>query len=92
MTHSNGVNGTFAENLNVLTEQIGRLTEVVTVGFAEMKDGMTDLKDGMSELKAIVREQAETSKRQEHHISRLVDTVARQAEIVDALIRDRQNL
>ncbi|NCJ07946.1 hypothetical protein GS597_15810 [Synechococcales cyanobacterium C] len=91
MTDSNGTNATWAGNLNILTEQIGRLTEVVTVGFGE-------LKDGMSELKELVREQSEISKRQEQHISRLVDTVgrqadtvARQAELVDALIRDRQH-
>jgi hypothetical protein len=45
MTHSNGTNGTFAKSLTVLTEQIRRLMEVVTIGFADMKNGMSELKD-----------------------------------------------
>lgn len=76
MTSHNNTNGNLSESLNILTEQVGRLTEVVSIGFAELKE--------------LVREQAETSKRQEQNISRLVDTVARQAEIVDVLICDRQ--
>ncbi len=49
------------DRLNILIDQVGRLTEVVTVGFADLKE--------------LVREQAETSKRQEQNISRLVGIV-----------------
>jgi hypothetical protein len=75
MTNNSETKGNLSESLNILTKQIDRLTEVVT-GFAELKD--------------LVREQVETSKRQEQMISRLVDKVARQADIGDVLIRDRQ--
>jgi methyl-accepting chemotaxis protein len=83
MTESNGTNNPLTKSLTILTEQIGRLTEVVNVGFADMKEGMT-------ELRTLVREQSDTSKRQEQNISRLVDTVSRQSEMVEALLRDRQ--
>jgi hypothetical protein len=49
------------DRLDILIDQVGRLTEVVTVGFADLKE--------------LVREQAETSKRQEQNISRLVGIV-----------------
>jgi hypothetical protein len=49
------------DRLDILVDQVGRLTEVVTVGFADLKD--------------LVREQAETSKRQEQNITRLVGIV-----------------
>lgn len=62
-------NGSGDRDIDILIDQVGRLTEAVTVGFAE--------------LRAI-------SERQERNISRLVDTVARQAELVEALIKERQ--
>ncbi len=49
------------DRLDILIDQVGRLTEVVTVGFADLKE--------------LVREQAETSKRQEQNITRLVGIV-----------------
>jgi hypothetical protein len=61
MTSSNGANSDRSESLNVLTEQIGRLTEVVTVGFQD--------------LKAITERQAQTAERQEQNITRLVGIV-----------------
>jgi hypothetical protein len=49
------------DRLDILIDQVGRLTEVVTVGFGDLKE--------------LVREQAETSKRQEQNITRLVGIV-----------------
>lgn len=49
------------QKLDVLTDQIGYLTEVVTTGFAE--------------LKALAQQQSETAKRQEQNITRLVGIV-----------------
>ncbi len=64
MTHSNRTNEAWTENLNILTEQIGRLTEVVTVGFAEMRGGISDLKDGMDDLKVVLERDLKDLERQ----------------------------
>jgi len=49
------------QKIDLLTDQIGHLTEVVTTGFAE--------------LKALAQQQSETAKRQEQNITRLVGIV-----------------
>jgi hypothetical protein len=75
MTQGNG-HTPQPNRMNILIDQVDRLTEVVTTGFAD--------------LKATTERQSQVAERQEQNISRLVDVVAQQAEIVNALLRDRQ--
>jgi methyl-accepting chemotaxis protein len=114
MTQNNG-NHSNPDRLDILVDQVGRLTEVVTVGFSEMREGISEMREGISEMREGISEMREgisemrqgisdlresvtagfqelksISERQEQNISRLADTVARQAEIVEMLIRDRQ--
>ena len=57
------------DRLDLLVDQIGILTEVVTTGF-------TKLKDGLSELKTIAQAQ-------QQDINRLVEVTDRQAKTID---------
>jgi hypothetical protein len=66
--------------MDVLIEQIGRLTEVVTVGFQDSQTETRDIKEGLTELKAMIERQsvvaerqAETARLQAESISRLID-------------------
>jgi hypothetical protein len=68
MNSDSEMNSNLSESLNILTTRINKLTEVIT-GFAELKE--------------LLLEQAENSKRQEQSISRLVDMIAHQLEIID---------
>ncbi|MBC7970144.1 MAG: hypothetical protein H7Z11_08470 [Verrucomicrobia bacterium] len=63
------------QKIDLLTDQIGHLTEVVTTGFAELKESVRQ----QSEL---AQQQSETAKRQEQNITRLVG-------IVEALVQPR---
>jgi methyl-accepting chemotaxis protein len=65
MTQSNGNQ---PDRLDILIDQVGRLTEVVTTGFA-------DLKEGMADLKAITEQQAQVAKEQAENVSRLIGIV-----------------
>jgi hypothetical protein len=76
-------NGHQPEKIDILIDQVGRLTESVH----ELKDVVTT---GFADLKEITERQAQTAERQEQNISRLVEIVNRQTELVDTLIRDRQ--
>jgi len=73
----NGNNGTvgvafpLGNRIELLTDQMGRLTELVTTGFGE-------LKDGLSELKTIAQAQ-------QQDINRLVGVVDRQSQTADRL-------
>ena len=49
------------QKIDLLTDQIGHLTEVVTTGFAELKE--------------LTQQQSDTAKRQEQNITRLVGIV-----------------
>lgn len=85
--------------LDLLTDQIGHLTEVVTTGFSEMKegfselkdsfselkDGFSELKDGFSELRVLAQEQAKAAKDQAESISRLTASTGRQEENISRL-------
>jgi hypothetical protein len=81
MTESNGHQ---PEKIDILVDQVGRLTESVY-----------ELRLGISELKDIARQQTESIKQmaqqQNETVSRLVEIVNRQTETVDALIRNQQN-
>jgi uncharacterized protein YoxC len=77
-------NGHQPEKIDILIDQVGHLTESIQ----ELREGIHDLKDvvttGFADLKVI-------SERQEQNISRLVEVVNRQTEMVDRLISERQN-
>jgi methyl-accepting chemotaxis protein len=81
MTESNSHQ---SEKIDILIDQVGRLTEVVTIGFSEIKAGMAD-------LKATTERQAQVAEQQAETVSRLVDIVNRQTATVDALIHNQQN-
>ena len=91
---TNGNNG--SDRLDLLTDQIGRLTEqiahsniAIANGFAETRANIEKLGEkidsGFSELKAI-------SQAQQQDINRLVEVTDRQAKTVDKLVEvtDRQ--
>jgi hypothetical protein len=84
-------NGHQPEKIDILIDQVGHLTESVhglREGIHELREGIHDLKEvvttGFADLKVI-------SERQEQNISRLVEVVNRQTELVDTLIRNRQS-
>lgn len=62
MTQSNGNQ---PDKIDILIDQVGRLTEVVTIGFQESRE---TIQAGFAELRTI-------SERQEQNISRLVGIV-----------------
>jgi methyl-accepting chemotaxis protein len=74
MTESNGHQ---PEKIDVLIDQVGRLTEVVTIGFNEIKTGMAD-------LKATTERQAQVAEQQAETVRQLVG-------IVETLIHNQQN-
>ena len=88
------------QSLEILTNQIGHLTEqqqhsldVLTEKIGNLGGKIDTLTEvvttGFSELKAITYEQAETAKQQAESVSRLAATVERQAQIVERLLPHR---
>jgi methyl-accepting chemotaxis protein len=67
MTDNNG-------KLNVLVDQVGRLTE-----------GLTEFRADMAEIKGLVREQLAVSQSQTENIKRLTGTTERLAETTERL-------
>jgi len=78
------------DRLEILIDQVGRLTEAQTEFKYEMIDRLDRLIQ-MSERQAATAERyAATAERHEENITRLVAVVERQAQIVDTLIQGRQ--
>ncbi|WP_017328003.1 hypothetical protein [Synechococcus sp. PCC 7336] len=65
--------------LEVLTGQVGKLTE----GLTEIRMGFTEIRMDFTEIK-------ETAIRQEGNISRLVNVVERQSQMLETLLQERQ--
>jgi hypothetical protein len=72
------------DRIEILTEQIGRLTEAVTIGFQDCRTDAEDIKtvltDGFADLKAtierqatVAERQAETARLQAESVARLID-------------------
>jgi hypothetical protein len=53
------------DRIDILIDQVGYLTEVITVGFQ-------DFRAELAELKEITRQQAETAKQQAESVARLI--------------------
>ena len=70
------------EQMGSLGAKIDTLTDVVTIGFSELK-AITQ------EQSETAKQQAETAKQQTESISRLAATVERQAQIVERLLPQR---
>jgi methyl-accepting chemotaxis protein len=70
-----------SESLELLTDQIGRLTEDITEMRVTMREEFGELRsvvrEGFSELKAITERQAATAERQAESIAQLVAVVDR---------------
>jgi hypothetical protein len=69
------------DRMEIMIDQIGRLTEVVTIGFQEMREGFRDIKVDLSEVRKTLSEQAEAIT-----VDRLVKTAELQAEAVNRLL------
>jgi methyl-accepting chemotaxis protein len=74
------------DRLDIMIDQIRRLTEVVTIGFQEMHEGFRDIKVDLSEVRKTVAEQAEVAKQQALTVDRLVRVAEQQAEAVNRLL------
>jgi ABC-type transporter Mla subunit MlaD len=67
------------ENIDVLIDQVGRLSELVTIGFADLKAGSERQEERLDRIAA-------TAERQEQRIDRVAATAERQAESIAQLI------
>ncbi len=88
---------TVNSNVEILIDQVARLTEVMTVGLADMQ---AKLEYGLDEIKEMnrqnaeinrqnaetARQNAEVAKQQAATVQHLAETVKRQTETVDRLL------
>lgn len=83
-----------SEKIEILIDQVGRMTESIT----ELRMSLTDLRStvvsGFDELKTISQRQAEAAERQSQSIDRLAQIQERNVDrlvgIVEALIQERR--
>ncbi len=68
-----------SHKIDALTEQIGQLSAVITLGFSETKAGLSGFDLRLDRL-------ATSTERQEQNIYRLAATVERQASLVEWLL------
>ncbi len=87
---TNGNNG--GDRLDLLIDQIGILTELVTTGFSELKNGLSEIKviaqaqqKEMERIASSIDKLAETVASQSETAIKQADTVAKQAQTVDRL-------
>ncbi len=62
-------NGGQLDKLDLLTDQIGHLTEVLTIGFQDIQTSMHEFCPDIHEIKALVQQQTEATKQQAEAIS-----------------------
>ncbi len=100
MTTSINGNNNGTDRLDLLTDQIGRLTEQVAQtnlsiasGFAETRANIEKLGEkidsGFAELKTIAQAQQQDINRLVGVVDKLADTTAQQAKILERLLSDR---
>lgn len=77
------------DKIDILNDQIGRLTEVVTYGFVELKEGFSELRQGFSELREgfteirlEMAEIRETARQQGENIEKQTESIKQQAELI----------
>jgi predicted nucleic acid-binding protein len=82
------------DRMEIMIDQIGRLTEVVTIGFQEMREGFRDIKvdlsevrQTMSEVRQTLREQSEVAKQQFEVAKQQAEAAKQQAITVDRLVK-----
>ncbi|MGV0024101.1 hypothetical protein [Phormidesmis priestleyi] len=77
-----------SQKLEILIDQIGRLTELITVGFHDVDDKFRNLDDRLDRLAATAQQVLEVATRQNLAIERLTEaqqvTIREQAAIVAA--------
>lgn len=75
-------NGNQPDKLDILIDQVGRLTEVVTIGFQEIKAISQQQATSIGQQATSINQLADSVQRQEQTISRLVG-------IVEGLLQER---
>jgi ABC-type transporter Mla subunit MlaD len=83
MTTNGNNNGT--DRIDLLMDQMARLTELVTTGFTELKTIAQSQHQDINRLVGVVDKLADTTAQQQQDINRLVEVTDRQANTVDKL-------
>ncbi len=68
------------DKIDILIDQVGRLTEVVMMGFQDMRAEFRDMRTELAEIKEITRQQAETAKQQAEVAKQQAEVAKQQAE------------
>jgi hypothetical protein len=63
------------DRIEILIDQVGRLTEVVMIGFQDVRDEFREMRTDLAEIKEITRQQSEVAKQQAESVTRLVAIV-----------------
>jgi len=71
----NPSNSNLDEKIDILVDQVGRLTEGLTKFRLDMQHSITEFRADLAEIKAMVKDQSETSTRQAETADRLVRIV-----------------
>ncbi|MCL6433322.1 MAG: hypothetical protein K6T90_03755 [Leptolyngbyaceae cyanobacterium HOT.MB2.61] len=71
------------DRIDILIDQVGYLTEVITVGFQ-------DFRAELAELKEITRQQAETARQQAETAKQQAESVARLIGIMETLLQNNR--
>jgi methyl-accepting chemotaxis protein len=74
-------------SLDILIDQIGRLTEAVTVGFQDFRVELAELTELTERQARVAEQQAEAIERQAKVAEQQAESVARLTSIVEALLR-----
>ena len=75
------------DKIDILIDQVGRLTEVVMMGFQDMRAEFRDMRTELAEIKEITRQQAETAKQQAEVAKQQAEGIAKLAGIVESLLQ-----
>jgi len=75
--------------VDILTEQVGRLTEGLTDFRMRMEASVEEFRSDLAEIKLTIKEQAEVSKRQAESSIRQAETADRLARVVETLIQQK---
>jgi methyl-accepting chemotaxis protein len=71
------------DRIEILIDQVGRLTEVVMIGFQDMRDESREMRSDLSEIKDITERQARAFERQAKAFEQQAKAFEQQAKAVE---------